>query len=78
MAERAALSRRRGLIFGEPFIELLPQFPLAGDREGVVRMPAGSLEPAGAPQVLGELIEEVLLDGVPGRVDFLLIKKMRS
>ena len=65
MAERAALLRRQGIIFGEPFIELLPQYPLAGDRDGVVRTPAGSLDLAGAPSMLAELVEEVMLDGLP-------------
>ena len=65
MAERAALLRRQGIVFGEPFIELLPQYPLAGDHDGTVRTPAGSLELAGAPPILAELIEEVMLDGVP-------------
>ena len=65
MAERSALLRRQGAIFGEPFIELLPQYPLAGDHDGAVRTPAGSLDLAGAPPILAELIEEVILDGVP-------------
>ncbi len=65
MAERAVLLRRPGVIFGEPFIELLPQYPLAGDRDGVVRTPAGSLDLAGAPRMLAELVEEVMLDGLP-------------
>ena len=65
MAERSALLRRQGIVFGEPFIELLPQYPLAGDHDGTVRTPAGSLELAGAPPILAELIEEVMLDGVP-------------
>ena len=65
MAERSALLRRQGSVFGEPFIELLPQYPLAGDHDGTVRTPAGSLELAGAPPILAELVEEVMLDGVP-------------
>ncbi|WP_298207539.1 DEAD/DEAH box helicase [Ferrimicrobium sp.] len=65
MTERAALLRRQGIVFGEPFVELLPQYPLAGDHDGTVRTPAGSLQLAGAPTILTELIEEVILDGVP-------------
>ncbi len=65
MAERADLLRRPGVIFGEPFVELLPQYPLAGDHDGQPRGPAGSLELAGAPQILADLVDEVMLDGVP-------------
>jgi len=65
MAERSALLRRPGVIFGEPFIELVPEYPLAGDHDGCARSPAGSLELAGAPAALAELVEEVMLKGVP-------------
>jgi ATP-dependent helicase YprA (DUF1998 family) len=65
MSERSALLGRRNVVFGEPFIELLPQYPLAGDHDGAVRTPAGSLERAGAPAILAELIEEVMLASVP-------------
>lgn len=65
MAERSALLRRRNVIFGEPFVELLPQYPLAGDVEGEIRTPAGSLAQAGAPPILAELIENVILGNVP-------------
>jgi ATP-dependent helicase YprA (DUF1998 family) len=65
MAERATLLRRQGVIFGEPFVELLPEYPLAGDHDGRIRGPVDSLALANAPSILAELVEEVILDGVP-------------
>lgn len=65
MAERSALLRRQGVIFGQPFVELLPEYPLAGDHEGHIRGPIDSLALANAPSVLAELIEDVVLESVP-------------
>ncbi len=65
MTERARLLRRTGVVFGEPFIELQPQFPLAGDHEGVLRPASESVAQAGAPDFLAELIHDVILQGVP-------------
>jgi ATP-dependent helicase YprA (DUF1998 family) len=65
MAERAALLRRDGVLFAEPFIELLPQYPLAGDHDGSPRSVADSITRAGAPAFLSELVHDVILDGAP-------------
>lgn len=65
MAERAALLREPGVLFSEPFIELLPNYPLAGDSEGTPRPVAGSIEMAGAPIALAELVHDVVLSGLP-------------
>src|SRR5688572_9986690 len=65
MAERAALLRTPGVLFSEPFIELLPQFPLAGDHDGTPRTAHQSVDLAGAPKELGNLVNDVILAGVP-------------
>jgi Lhr-like helicase len=65
MAERAAILRQRGVIFGQPFLELLPQYPLAGDHDGAERNVRESIQRAGAPEFLHELIEKVVLGDVP-------------
>lgn len=65
MAERAALLRTPGVLFSEPFIELLPEFPLAGAHEGTPRTAHQSVEFAGAPKALGDLVHDVILGGVP-------------
>ena len=65
MAERAALLRRTGVVFGEPFIELLQQYPLAGDHDNTRRSVSESIARAGAPDFLADLVEEIVLDGLP-------------
>jgi ATP-dependent helicase YprA (DUF1998 family) len=65
MAERAGLLSRTGVLFGEPFVELLPQYPLAGDHEKTPRSVASSLSLAEAPSFLADLVHDVVLDGQP-------------
>lgn len=65
MAERSALLRTPGVLFSEPFIELLPEFPLAGDHDGSPRTVAETVLHAGAPQALADLIHDVVLTGLP-------------
>ena len=65
MAERSALLSGPNVVFGEPFIEVLPEFPLASASDGSQRSVADSIREAGAPDVLAELVNDVLLDGVP-------------
>jgi hypothetical protein len=65
MAERAELLRTPGVLFSEPFIELLPEFPLAGDHENTPRTAHQSIDHVGAPKVLGDLVHDVVLAGVP-------------
>jgi len=65
MAERSELLRRQGVLFAEPFIELLPDYPLAGDHEGMPREVADSMTRAGAPPSLADLVRDVVLSGAP-------------
>lgn len=65
MAERAALLRHPNVIFGEPFVEILPEFPLAHHPDGSPRLVSDSMLEAGAPTILAELVNDVILDGVP-------------
>lgn len=65
MTERAKLLRSAGVVFSQPFIELQPQYPLAGDHDGVLRPVSESVRQAGAPGILSELIHDVVLQGVP-------------
>lgn len=65
MAERHALLRAENVLFGEPFIELLPEYPLAGDHDGEPRSVAASISRVGAPDFLSELLDEVVLSGAP-------------
>ncbi len=65
MAERSALLGHQGVLFGEPFIELLPEYPLAGAHDGEERAVAASLDRAGAPAILAELVRDVVLAGAP-------------
>ena len=52
MAERSALLWTPGVLFSEPFIELLPEFPLAGADDQALRTVLESVERAGAPDHL--------------------------
>lgn len=65
MAERARLLSQTGTVFAEPFVELLPDFPLAGDHEGELRSVAESIAHAGAEPFLSNLVHDVVLDGLP-------------
>jgi ATP-dependent helicase YprA (DUF1998 family) len=65
MAERSALLRMPGVLFSEPFIELLPDFPLAGEHEGTPRAVHESIAHAGAPSALAELGHDVIFAGAP-------------
>ncbi len=64
MAERAALLRSPGVLFSEPFIELQPEYPLAGDHDKSPRSVAQSISMAGAPESLAALVHDVLFAGI--------------
>jgi ATP-dependent helicase YprA (DUF1998 family) len=65
MAERARMLRAAGAVFAEPFVELLPDYPLAGDAEGTPRTPIESAARAGLPAAFGTYVEEILLRDAP-------------
>jgi len=65
MTERAKLLQD-GALFGEPFIELQPEYPMAGDREGHRRTVGESIERAGGNALLAELASEVMFPEIPG------------
>lgn len=65
MAERSAIMRAAGAVFAEPFVELLPEYPLAGAPEGSLRTPVDSAARAGLPAAFGNFVEEILLAGAP-------------
>ena len=63
MAERAELLTPRGVLFSEPFVEMLPDYEPAG---GTIapRNITESMAYAGAPRELGQLVTTALLPGV--------------
>lgn len=65
MAERSAQLRKEGVLFAEPFIELLPEYPLAADHEGTVRTVGESVAAAGAHPLVADLVHDVILGGAP-------------
>ncbi|MCA1702641.1 MAG: DEAD/DEAH box helicase, partial [Actinobacteria bacterium] len=64
MAERAELLTRRGALFTEPFVEMLPEYEPAGGL-AAPRSIAESVTHAGAPPELAELVSAALLPGIP-------------
>ena len=53
------------MIFGRPFIEILPEYPAAGAPDRLPRTAVESVQLAGAPEVLSELVDQVILAGLP-------------
>jgi Lhr-like helicase len=63
MAERAALLTERGVLFSEPFVEMLPDYEPAGGA-ATPRTIRESIVSASAPADMAELVATALLPGV--------------
>ncbi|SVD76278.1 uncharacterized protein METZ01_LOCUS429132, partial [marine metagenome] len=60
MAERSKLLKEPGVVFGDPFIEPLPEYPTAGERDGIPRSITESIKSAGGSEFLAELADQVI------------------
>jgi Lhr-like helicase len=63
MAERASLLRRPGVVFAEPFVEMIPEWDVAGGASSP-RTASQSVAAAGAPAELASFVDDVLMPGV--------------